>query len=129
MSSKSIRSSVAAALAGAAVVLLAGCGATAPAPAPSLTGGAKANGDLTIASCQPGAGTRSATGSVTNTGDADADYVVRIDWLDGDGKVVGSGWDEVDAVAAGADADWSVDADLGDVESVSCTTNLTRGTK
>lgn len=115
---------VVAALAAAAV--LAGCSPSGP-PAPSVTGGTSAVDDLTIDECPPGSGRLTSTGSLQNSeGDA-GDYLVRVSWLDTDGSVIASAWQEIEAVDAGASADWSVAVDLGEASASSCTVALTRG--
>lgn len=115
---------VVAALAAAAV--LAGCSPSAP-PAPSVTGGTNAVDDLTIDECPPGSGRLTSAGSLRNSqGDA-GDYLVHVSWLDADGSVIASAWEEIDGVDAGASVDWSASADLGEASASSCTVALTRG--
>lgn len=110
----------------AATLVLAGCAPAAP-PAPSVTGGTNAIDDLTIDECPPGSGSLTSEGVLRNSTDDDADFVVRVSWLDADGTVVASGWKAIDGVDAGDDVDWSVSADLGEKAASSCTVALTRG--
>ncbi|WP_435748312.1 hypothetical protein [Microbacterium sp. PMB16] len=110
----------------AVVAVLSGCSPVQD-PAPSVTGGTSALEDLTIDACPPGSGRLTSRGSLQNSDDSAADFVVRVSWLAPDGAVLASGWDSIDDVAAGDSADWSVPVDLGDVSAASCTAALTRG--
>lgn len=109
-----------------AMALLVGCSAV-DEPAPTMTGGTNVIDDLTIDACPPGRGALTATGSVQNSGDDAADFVVRVSWLDEDGSVIASSWASLEALGAGESAEWKVAADLGDTAANSCTAALTRG--
>ena len=110
----------------AVTVVLAGC-APAVDPVPTVTGGTNAIDDLTIDACPPGSGGLTATGSLQNSGDDPADFVVRVSWLAADGSVIVSSWDSLEGVDAGDSADWSVATDLCETSANSCTVALTRG--
>jgi hypothetical protein len=114
------------ALATCVVVVLAAC-SPAAAPAPTVTGGTTAIDDLTIDACPPGSGRLTSTGSLRNSGDAAADFVVRVSWLDADAKVMETVWQSIEGLDADESADWSVSVDLGDATASSCTAAVTRG--
>ena len=109
-----------------AAMVLGGC-APAQGPAPAVTGGTSALAELTIDACPPGSGSLTARGSVRNSDDSAADYLVRVSWLDAYGSVITAGWDAIEGLEAGGSAEWSVDVDLGDVDANSCTAAVTRG--
>lgn len=99
-----------------------------PAAPPVLSGAAMATADLEVTACPPGSGSVTATGTVSNSADAVADYLVVVTWLGADGGVLASSWAEVPAVGAGTTAEWSATGELGGAQAAGCTTRLTRGT-
>lgn len=128
----------------ASLVLLGAFGCTAPAPeplvgvdpervapsglptAPELADATGARGDVTIDDCATGVGQQTVTGEVTNSGEAAADYVLSVSWINATYDVYARGVVVVEDLDAGESRAWQVVVDVAR-DADQCTLNVQRG--